>query len=380
MMRELGRLGHDVALLTQDTPSARAVDGLKLNFCTTLPRTGQGLDLTMWQERFLSYWGIDAASFPVVGLRAAEWGADAVIAVGLDMLPCLAGVNGPQRIWYAADEAAWHHLSQVRPFEPASWDRVKAAIINALYERAFASYLDRIWVVSETDRRAMRWASGVRAVDVIPNGVDGDYYQPFDAPEEPYSCIFWGRLDFGPNVQALAWFCQRIWPRLCERMPDARFSICGRCPVPAVWALADAPGITLLPDVIDLRPEIARHQVVVLPFVSGGGIKNKLLEAASLGKAMVCSPRACNGLEGAAPLVVARSMRQWVDEVCALWRESERRKRLGRRAREWVQTTHTWDAAARKALMGLGAAAIPIQETFPNDGLAIDNHPCASHA
>ena len=61
-------------------------------------------------------------------------------------------------------------------------------------------------------------------------------------------------------------------------------------------------GIDLVPDLPDLRDEIARHAAVVLPFVSGGGIKNKLLEAASMAgesdqsgdlcvSAAVCTPK-----------------------------------------------------------------------------------------
>ena len=67
-------------------------------------------------------------------------------------------------------------------------------------------------------------------------------------------------------------------------------------------------GIEVVPDLPDLRLQIARHQVVVLPFVSGGGIKNKLLEAAAMGKAaIVCSQRATGGLarDGGLPLVMA---------------------------------------------------------------------------
>ena len=51
----------------------------------------------------------------------------------------------------------------------------------------------------------------------------------------------------------------------------------------------------IIPDLPDLREEIAAHQVVVLPFVSGGGIKNKLLEAAAMGKAVVCTRAGLRG-------------------------------------------------------------------------------------
>src|SRR5262249_21192493 len=162
-------------------------------------------------------------------------------------------------------------------------------------------------------------------------GVDDEHFCPQDVAQWPQSCVFWGRLDFGPNVQGLSWFCRRVWPEVRRRAADARFTIYGRSPTDAVRALAEQDGIELVPDLAGLRREVSRHAVVVLPFVSGGGIKNKLLEAAALGKAIVCTPRACGGLHDAngLPLVVSRSPRQWADAVSRLWQSDDERERLG---------------------------------------------------
>jgi glycosyltransferase involved in cell wall biosynthesis len=314
--------------------------------------------LGILQERFRSYWGIRPERIRQVGRLASEQGADAVVVVGLNVLPYLGAVAGPLRVWYAADEWAWHHLSQVRLTRPATWGDVKQALVKGLYERAYRSLLDRVWVVSEADRRAMRWVAGVRHIDVLPNGVDADHFAPAAGTELVRSCVFWGRLDFGPNVQALEWFCGRVWPAVRRQAPDARFTVYGFQPTDAVRALTGRDGIELIPDLPDLRPEIGRNQVVVLPFVSGGGIKNKLLEAASMGKAVVCTPRACGGLwaDAPLPLVTARSVADWVTALTRLWSEAGERRRLGEAARRWVSENHTWKSAAQTALDGLQAS------------------------
>jgi glycosyltransferase involved in cell wall biosynthesis len=363
MMQALARLGHEVALLTAAPASAEAVKGLDLAFCETLDR-GAPPELTRLQARFLSYWGVEASRLSGVRQDATAWRADVVVAVGLNALPYLADITKAERVWYAADEAAWHHLSQLCLSRPSTWRHFSQAAINGLYERSFAGCVDRAWVVSETERQAMRWIAGIRNVDVVANGVDDDHFRPLDVPQHPRSCVFWGRLDFGPNLQALAWFCRKIWPALRRRVPDARFTIYGRCPTEAARALVRADGIELVPDLPDLRGAVARHQVVVLPFISGGGIKNKLLEAAALGKAIVCTPRACGGLrsDSALPLCIVRRPSDWVEAIERMWLRSPERERLGAEAREWVQTHHTWETAARAALVGLTASKLPIDE------------------
>jgi glycosyltransferase involved in cell wall biosynthesis len=259
--------------------------------------------------------------------------ADAVVTTGRDGLAYLAAVRGPVRVWYAADEAFWHHASQVQLRRPRTWGQITLAVVNGVYERAHRQLADRVWVVTEADRRAMRVVGGVRAVDVIPNGVDADHFAPRDGPQRERSCAFWGRLDFGPNVQALEWFCRAVWPRVRAATPDAALAVYGFNPTPAVRALAGRDGVELVPDLPDLRPAVAAHPVAVLPFVSGGGIKNKFLEAAAMGKAVVCSPTALNGLRrpdecGAR---VARSAGEWAAALAGSGSTRRPARRPGRR-------------------------------------------------
>jgi glycosyltransferase involved in cell wall biosynthesis len=361
MMKALGELGHEVSLATLAPPPSESVQGLQLRLTRVLrgaenKKGNAPLVLTRLQERFRSYWGIETASIQALGQAAHDCEAEAVVAVGLSVLPYLAGVQGAKRVWYAADEWAWHHFSQVRLFSPSTWADVRAGLVKGLYERTYASLLDRVWVVTEADRRSMRWVAGTNRIDVVPNGVDGEQYRPQGQPQIERSCVFWGRLDFGPNIQAIEWFCKNVWPAVRFLSPTAQFTIYGFNPTPQVLAFANRDGVKVVADLPDLRSEVDRHQVVVLPFVSGGGIKNKLLEAAGLGKAIVCSPQACGGLRvpESPPFQKASSAKEWVAAIRALWVDSERRLKLGTAARKWVLEHHTWQAAARDAVAGLG--------------------------
>ncbi|CAN5894952.1 glycosyltransferase [soil metagenome] len=359
MMKALADLGHQIALVTVDEPVTEAIAGLPLMLRHAIgaERTsGIVSPLTGLRERYRSYWGIEPARIEAVARAAVDFAADAVVVVGLDVLPYLGAVEEAQRVWYAADEWVWHHLSQVRPAVPSTWGELNAAAVKGLHERAYAPLLDRVWVVSKTDRRAMRLALGHDRIDVVPNGIDLEHFRPIvgEVSELPRSCVFWGRLDFGPNIQALQWFCRRVWPAVRREVPDATFTIYGFRPTDPVWTLAGRDGVVLIPDLPDLRSEIARHQIVVLPFVSGGGIKNKLLEASAMARPILCTPRASNGLHDAVgTLVRARSADRWVRELLALWDDPERRHHLGSAARDWVVSTHTWEAAA-----GVAAASL----------------------
>lgn len=355
MMRAMNRLGASIGLVTKQAAPPEVLGDLALGGYDVLQEPkGDGTDepiaLSSLQERYRAYWGVDLAHVARVGRVAREFQADAVVVSGLDVLPLLGAVRNATRVWYAADEWFVHHMSQVRFTDSSTWGNARDAVIKGAYERAYRSKIDRAWVVSDLDRAAMRWVAGVRNVDVLPNGVDAEAYQPIVATTTPTSAVFWGRLDFGPNIQALQWFCRHVWPAARRRYPDAAFTIIGFNPGEEVRALAKTPGVSLRPNLPDVRESVARHQIVVLPFVSGGGIKNKLLEAAAMGMPIVCTRKSAQGLNGTPPLEMAASPAEWVAAMSALWTDPARARQLGHRARAWVVAEHSWEQVARTAL------------------------------
>jgi glycosyltransferase involved in cell wall biosynthesis len=362
MMKGLAELGVEVALATSEPTSSEATSGFTPAFVTELdrapvPETVTVAPLSWLQERFRSFWGIEHRDIRAVAGLVDRWRPDVVVAFSLSALPYLAAVRGPLRVWAMADEWVYHHMAQVRLTDRSTWEHARAGIIKGAYERAYRSLVDRIWVVSETDRWAARYFAGMRQADLLPNGVDTEFFSPMDVAVEPETAIFWGSLLFEPNIDAMRWFCAEVWPEVKRRVPRATFTMMGYQPTPVVHALAGSNGISLLPNVPDIRPEVCRRSVVVLPFLSGGGIKNKLLEGAAMGRPILSTRHACRDLtfDGPTPIAMADSPAEWADALVSLWNDPARCAALGRDARAWVVRHYSWATPALGALKGFEA-------------------------
>ncbi len=357
MARALAARGHAVDAATFAPSDLEAVAGLGLRRVIDLARqspTTDGIaEPGRLQRRFERYLGVNLGQLPLLAGAVRDGDYDAVAVLGVNSIPLLRAVRGPVRVWHAADDAALLHWSMFKPTRRSTWKHLRLAAVQGVYERAYRGTVDRAWVVSDRDRTAMRRVAGFPAVDVIPNGVDAEFFAPVPAVEVPNTCAFWGRLEFGPNEDAVDWFVGQVWPLVRATVPTARFTAIGFNPSERVRRACRADGVELRADVPDLRRAVCERAVAVMPFVSGVGIKNKVLEAAALARPMVCTPAATSGLLGAFPATVAGTPAAFADAVVKLFADADARADLGRASRAWVTRDHGWDAAAARAEIGL---------------------------
>jgi len=125
-------------------------------------------------------------------------------------------------------------------------------------------------------------------------------------------------------------FASEAWPRVIARVPQARLKIVG-----GIGALLpDLPGIDVVGQVDDLHRHYESAAVVVCPVTVGSGVKTKMLEALRLGKAVVVTPAAEEGLpiSERRAWVTADSLPACADAVAALLEDGTGRAQLEERA------------------------------------------------
>jgi glycosyltransferase involved in cell wall biosynthesis len=243
--------------------------------------------------------------------------------------------------------AAWRRLPRLRSFQEKSI-ALRMAARAAWYERRAVRSLAAMTVVGDADAAVLRRLSARRTVYVVPNGVVPGPPPRAEWESPTPTIILTGVMSFGPNIDAALYFADRVWPLIHGARRDAVFLIAGRNPVPAIAALGDRPGITVLPDVPSIDAVLRSCWLAVAPMQSGTGIKNKVLEAWAAGKPVVMSPLARNGLRvrGEVADLVASEPAEFASLVLRLLDEPERRLTLGIAARDAVARAHSWSDAA----------------------------------
>lgn len=227
------------------------------------------------------------------------------------------------------------------------------------YERALAGSTHALTLVSQTEVDLFRRHCPSGRVYAIANGVDLEYFRP-TAPVDRLACVFVGALDYRPNVEGACWFCERVWPEIQRRFPDATLDLVGRKPVLAVRRLERYRGVRLVGQVPDVRPYLGNAAVVVVPLQIARGIQNKVLEALAMERAVVASPQALEGLEvnPGQEVLAAASPEQWVEAISRLFTDEPLRACLGGKGRQFVENHHCWEHCLQNLPKLLGIQSI----------------------
>jgi glycosyltransferase involved in cell wall biosynthesis len=191
--------------------------------------------------------------------------------------------------------------------------------------------------VSEVEAAYVRRLVPGARVEVVPNGVDTEFFTPSTDPPSPGCMLFTGLMNYPPNVEAVVWFAAEILPLL----RGGALHVVGSRPSEHLAALA-SQRLLIHGEVPDTRPFQWRAQVVVVPLRSGAGTRLKILEAAACGNAIVSTSLGAEGLDfvPGRDLLIADSPADFADAVDAVMSDDELRTRLGqnaRRAAEWYR-------------------------------------------
>lgn len=202
------------------------------------------------------------------------------------------------------------------------------------FERNAVGACDACLSVSEDDAAAARGLLGAGDVYVVPNGVDTAYFSPSVTAIDPEMVLFTGRMDYGPNIDAVHHFIADILPRIRTELPNVAFHVVGAQVPPDIAALA-GEAVIVHGRVDDIRPFHHRAAVVVVPIRAGGGTRLKVLEAAACAKAIVSTSLGAEGLplRHGNELLLADTSADFGAAVVTLLRNPALRSELGARAR-----------------------------------------------
>ena len=219
----------------------------------------------------------------------------------------------------------------------------------ASWERSLGSSFSTVITNSPVDERYVRSLAPMANTLTIANGVDTVFFTPLETDGDVRHLIFTGVMAYDPNADAAIHFADNIFPLIQQRQPQAEFWIVGSDPKEAVRRLGERPGVHVTGGVPDVRPYLEKAGIFVCPLRYGTGVKNKLLAALAMQKAVVATQRSLDGLDlrENEDLLVADEPAEFADKVVQLMEDPDRALRLATNGRALVGDRYSWESSAR---------------------------------
>ena len=210
---------------------------------------------------------------------------------------------------------------------------------------------DETWVVSSTEQRLLqeRWPN--KSIQVVSNIVDAPGSKvPFALRRD---WLFIGGFQHTPNVDAVLFFVQKIYPFVRRRLPDVKFYIIGdKAPADIVSLANDNIVITGLQR--DARPFFDSIKLSVAPLRFGAGVKGKINQSMGLGVPVVATSIAVEGteLQNGEDVLVADEPEAFANALVTLYESEELWNRLSENGLKKTRSLYSIETA-RKKLEGL---------------------------
>jgi glycosyltransferase involved in cell wall biosynthesis len=167
-----------------------------------------------------------------------------------------------------------------------------------IYEKNQLHLVDILITMTQRDLSYFQ-KMGYRGKSIVaPIGMDVQQYQQsskerqFDAE----GICFIGSLDWMPNLEGLNWFLESVWPLVRTIHPNAKLKIAGRN-TPSSFKKKSIPGVEFLGEVRSAIKFINDHQILIVPLLSGSGMRVKILEGLFLGKTVITTTIGMEGIE-----------------------------------------------------------------------------------
>ncbi len=212
------------------------------------------------------------------------------------------------------------------------------------YEMAMYRAADKVLTLTPEGKEELLEIDPDLDIGVVPHGVDVDYFSFTDPEESEPSIVFVGNYPHYPNVDAVLYFHQEIWPRIKEKYPDIKFYVVGREPTPEIRALASEGNIIVTGEVDEVLPYLKKGRLFICPVRLGGGFRGKILEAMSVGRPVVSTALGAEGVpvKNRENIAVADDPAGFAAAVIELLGDKAMYGKIARNARALVEEKYAW--------------------------------------
>lgn len=219
------------------------------------------------------------------------------------------------------------------------------------YELDVLNQVDGIAAISQRDANDFISLGSKKPNLVIPFGINLDGYIPEKDNNNELNLFHLGSMDWKPNIEGLNWFLEEIWPEIHSNFPNSHFYLAGR-DMPEEFFSKKIPNVHIIGEVEDAKKFINSNSIMIVPLLSGGGIRVKIIEGMALGKAVISTSVGAEGLhyKNKNNIWIADKTQDFIKALRYFEEDLTRIEKMGNAARRLVEEDYDEKVISKKLI------------------------------
>lgn len=186
---------------------------------------------------------------------------------------------------------------------------------------------------------------------ITPIGANVKFSILKNKKRESNNIIFTGTMSYQPNIDAVIWFTHKVLPKIKKKINDVKFYIVGNNPSKEVINLENED-IIVTGKVKNMKEYFEISDLYVIPLKSGGGVKVKLIEAASYSQTIVSTSKGIEGtkFENKKNIIIANEDLEFAECCIEILENKDKYLEIGSNARKIVEEIYSWENICKEYL------------------------------
>lgn len=239
----------------------------------------------------------------------------------------------------------------------ASSSGIKSRYLKLLSERIHQfeisepNKVDCIVPITEEDAVFFREHFPNKKIVVSPAGVDVSHFISSDTKPEAKSLFHLGALNWLPNQEAVHWLCKDIFQKLIAKRNDFTLSLAGKNTPEEFYQYANA-NIVVLGEIDDAVQFMNSKSIMLVPLLSGSGMRLKIIEGMALGKAIISTSVGAEGIKytNQHNIIIANTTDEFVNAIEDLLDHPEKITFIGGNAKQLILREYENQSVVNKLL------------------------------
>ncbi len=171
-----------------------------------------------------------------------------------------------------------------------------------------------------------------------PFGIDISHIPFAPAAAAPLSLYHIGAMDWLPNQESVNWLLEQVMPIVNRALPDTRLYLAGRN-MPEYYTRNSWPNVVVAGEVPDAQAFEKDKSILLVPLLSGGGVRIKIFQGMAMGKTVVTTPLGLEGIDAqdGQEVWIADTPQAFADKIIAAVRNPETVLHTGTNARKLIE-------------------------------------------